>query len=346
MPTRELKRNTSGAGIGSQPQLGKTPSGAGIGLSRNPSHTRLAPLPTRSPSSSSSSSSSSPSVERTTSSPSINRFVAQPQVTNAPRYNADGYRMFGRDEALKFAGKENKNIIEQLSKPMITAITNYTSGNYTHINGFLRKGDNYIKDLHKGTGGPGTAEDERKKEAMREETRKMVEDTVSILDEAMKLSKLSENILTYKGLSNFERLPAPVKGYLEGLVTAINEGNDKGKQNAIKRLRGQTVLLKGFESTSPYKGVTDAFSSGAGSAVLTISAPEGTRGMFVNQWSKAPQEVEFLLDRGQKLVIDSVEVPSGKSIQITAHIELTDLNDPEVLAAKQESNPGFTPEPN
>ncbi|RBQ22394.1 hypothetical protein ALNOE001_21410 [Candidatus Methanobinarius endosymbioticus] len=58
----------------------------------------------------------------------------------------------------------------------------------------------------------------------------------------------------------------------------------------------------GFASTSFDKGISKYFAGETGT-IIHIDVPKGTKGVYIRQNSKYPQQVEFSLKRNTKLIV-------------------------------------------
>ena len=166
------------------------------------------------------------------------------------------------------------------------AIHKYSTNAYKTINGVLR----------------GT------KKSKADKT--MTDGVVSVLDGFFStVGKLHEDTVLYRGMN------------LKGLF-----GNDA---NAIKAFRenpeafiGMTWTDPGYTSTSPsYVGIQSFMGASKGNnVVLHIYAEEGTKGVYMEQWSNYSSEKECLLDRGTTFRIVDTQVDDDGRIHAMVEI--------------------------
>lgn len=166
------------------------------------------------------------------------------------------------------------------------AIRKYSTNAYKTINGVLR----------------GTKKSEADKT--------MTNGVVSVLDGFFStVGKLHEDTVLYRGMN------------LKGLF-----GNDA---NAIKAFRenpeafiGMTWTDPGYTSTSPsYVSIRGFMGASKGNnVVLHIYAEEGTKGVYMEQWSFYSSEKEFLLDRGTTFRIVDTQVDDDGRIHAMVEI--------------------------
>ena len=166
------------------------------------------------------------------------------------------------------------------------AIHKYSTNAYKTINGVLR----------------GT------KKSKADKT--MTDGVVSVLDGFFStVGKLHEDTVLYRGMN------------LKGLF-----GNDA---NAIKAFRenpeafiGMTWTDPGYTSTSPsYVGIQSFMGASKGNnVVLHIYAEEGTKGVYMEQWSSYSSEKECLLDRGTTFRIVDTQVDDDGRIHAMVEI--------------------------
>lgn len=177
-------------------------------------------------------------------------------------------------EDVKIARKTERAIREtttNLSRAGITnderkAVTRYKLNNYSDINNYLRKGIVF----------GDTAEN-----------KSWIEDNIKNIDSLMEKSKLTDDITTYRYVSN---------GYAESVLLP----------NV-----GKTVHEPGYMSTSYLEGVAKTAGNGNG-AYMTIDVPKGTGIADLDSLATGDMmEYEVLLERGLDMTVEKHEKRDG-----------------------------------
>ncbi|MBA4496350.1 ADP-ribosyltransferase [Paenactinomyces guangxiensis] len=117
---------------------------------------------------------------------------------------------------------------------------------------------------------------------------------VDLISQALKKHPVPEDVMVYRGagkvaLGKYQNLPPD-------------------------QLVGKVIEDKGFMSTSV--NPSSAFSN---DIMFNIKVPKGTPGAYVGGLSHFPDEMELLLDKGQKMIITEVK-PVGGKLEITCEV--------------------------
>lgn len=184
------------------------------------------------------------------------------------------YKILEGKSAREWGENDSKEWADNLSIPEREAIRRYTEQSYEY-NNLLRRGE-------KPDGGKKRVQE--------------VEKDIALIDKALKKGKIGDNVIVYRGTS-IQALGFPPKA--------------KPTVQELEKLKGKTIVDKGFMSTTLDRKVISAFDGSTYSRQIVnieIHVPKGTKGSYIGRVSKTPNEAEILFPKGTKMKIKEVKV--------------------------------------
>ncbi|QPS53436.1 hypothetical protein I6G54_28770 (plasmid) [Bacillus tropicus] len=186
-----------------------------------------------------------------------------------------------------------KNWKENLTISEKDIITGYTGSKYDPINEYLRK---YDGEIIPNIGGDL---DKKSKKALEK-----IENQIKNLDAALQKSKITENLIVYRRVSELQF----GKKYEDYNLRQNGIINEEKVMELESNFKGQTFIQHNYMSTSLVQDPHQSYSNDRYPILLEITIPEGVHGAYIADMSEYPGQYEMLINRGYTFKYDKFSI--------------------------------------